>query len=120
MPSELPEFNDWVEYQKKTTGNKVDYPSSGFLPKADLPKLPAINQQWKDEEQSAVLNTNGRTQRDVVISFSLYHNGIKAKVFNRLKAMQLARKRAAVIVMDNGIIDRLRDTVNETVGDTGA
>lgn len=118
MPSELPEFNDWVEYEKKVTGNKADYPANGFLQKEDVPKQPVINQGWRDEEQMAVFNINNRTQRDVVVSFVVCYSGIKAKVGNRLRAMQLARKRAAVVAVDGGVIDRLRDTVNETMGDT--
>lgn len=118
MPSELPEFNDWIEYEKKVTGNKSDYPANGFLQKDDVPTIPVINQGWRDEEQMAVFNINNRTQRDVVVSFAVYYTGIRTKVNNRLRAMQLARKRAAVVVVDNGVLDRLRDTVNETMGDT--
>ncbi len=117
MPSELQEFNDWVAYQKATTGNKVSYLTEGFIAAEDLPKLPEINQQWKSEDQSTLFNTNNNSQRDILVSFSIYHNAIKNRASSRLRAFQLMRKRAAVITGDSGLVDRVRDTVNETLGD---
>jgi hypothetical protein len=117
MPSELPEFNDLLEFHRKVVGNKVSYPSEGFLDKADYPVAPEINQQWRDEEQKAQYNINARVQRDAVISFSTYYRGIKDRVDNRLRAFQLMRKRAAVITVENGLLDRLRESANLTVED---
>lgn len=115
MPSELQEFNDWVNYQKATTGNKHRYLSEGFIAQEDLPKLPAVNQQWKPEDQSTLYNTNNNSQRDVVVSFSIYHNAIKNRAYNRLRSFQLMRKKAALVATSGGIVDRAVDTVNETL-----
>lgn len=117
MPSELPEFNDLLTFHREVVGNKVSYPSSGFLPKADYPPAPEIDPAWKDEEQSAQYNTNCRMQRDAVISFSTYYRGVKNRVDNRLRAFQLMRKRAAVVVVENGLLDRLRESANLVVED---
>lgn len=115
MPSELQEFNDWVNYQKATTGNKYSYLTEGFIAQEDLPKLPAVNQQWEAQEQSTLYNTNNNSQRDMVVSFSIYHNAVKNRVYNRLRAFQLMRKKAALAASESGIVDRLVDTVNETL-----
>lgn len=114
MPSEQPEFKDWFDYQKKVQGNAFSYPADGFVQSADLPDLPVIAKDWKDTEERAVYNANKRAQRDLVIGFS-NKEFLKSRMHNRLTSFQLLRKRARLVAQDGGILDRLRNTLNEVI-----
>lgn len=114
MPSEQPEFKDWFDYQKKLQGNAFSYPTDGFVQTKDLPDPPEIAKDWKDTEERAVYNANKRAQRDLVIGFS-NKEFLKQRMTNRLASFQLARKRARLVAQDGGLLDRLRNTLNEVI-----
>lgn len=114
MPSEQLEFTQWLEYEKKELGNANEYPAQGFIAPSDMPVKPIINKAWKDVEPRAIYNANNRAQRDLVVGFS-NKEFIKSRIQNRLLSFQLSRKRARWTVMPGGLLDRLRNSLNETI-----